>query len=229
MLVDDLLWSASGALVAGAACARWCAVRGRAEIARLRWAAEHDHLTRLPNRAGVQRRYETNRAAGRPDTVIIVDLDGFKLVNDTFGHHVGDQLLAAVADRLAGACGSAGFAARLGGDEFVLLLPAYISPQAMDTILAGLLAPVAVAGQTLTPAASIGVAPANGGRAWGPQLRCADIALYHAKEDGRSAVIYQDGMLHPRTAAPSPAVPSPPVPAPTMPTLSEPGWYRQPA
>lgn len=225
MLVEDLIWSASGALVAGAASARWCAVRGRAELARLRWAAEHDHLTRLPNRAGVQRRYDTDSAAGRPDAVIIIDLDGFKLVNDTFGHHVGDQLLAAVADRLANACGIAGFAARLGGDEFVLLLPADVSPPAMDSILANLLAPVTVAGHALTPSASIGVAPANGARAWGPQLRCADIALYHAKVEGRSAVVYEDGMRHPGAAVPAPVMPTPAA----MPTLSEPGLYRQPA
>ncbi|GIM97609.1 diguanylate cyclase domain-containing protein [Paractinoplanes toevensis] len=88
---------------------------------RLEHAAYHDPLTGLPNRALLWRRFA--EAADGPYAVLLVDLDGFKAVNDTYGHLAGDELLCRVAERLRHVCGPDATVARLGGDEFAALLP----------------------------------------------------------------------------------------------------------
>jgi GGDEF domain-containing protein len=86
--------------------------------------ATHDPLTGLPNRAAVPELFALASTADAAPAVILIDLDGFKEVNDTHGHHAGDQLLVTVGRRLASATGVLGGSAiRLGGDEFLLILP----------------------------------------------------------------------------------------------------------
>jgi diguanylate cyclase (GGDEF)-like protein len=88
---------------------------------RLRWAASHDHLTGLANRAEFDRRLSLVRPADEA-AVLLVDLDGFKAINDTHGHQVGDQVLVEVSARLTNAVRVTDLVARLGGDEFAVLL-----------------------------------------------------------------------------------------------------------
>ena len=155
----------------------------------------HDGLTGLPNRAlfrlRVQRECEDTRRSGRPFAVILLDLDHFKEINDTLGHHVGDDLLRVVADRLRDSVRPADTVARLGGDEFVVLVTDLSGEQQAcelaERLLAGLVEPFLVDGVRLEIGASLGVAlhPAHGDHV-DLLLQRADIALYSAKaERGR--------------------------------------------
>lgn len=177
--------------------------RMRVALDRTRWTAEHDSLTALPNRVLAERLYLFERAAGRMCVVVLLDLDGFKAVNDTWGHAIGDAHLSAVAGRLVEACEPIGaMACRLAGDEFLLLLPdgdRRTVDHLVRVILARLSRPVAFRDGGLvvsagTPSASAGIALPVAGDTWADQLRCADIALYRAKAHRGRHVFYSPGM-----------------------------------
>ncbi|NUS10906.1 MAG: EAL domain-containing protein [Streptomyces sp.] len=170
----------------------------RGLLERLRHQATHDALTGLPNRALFFERLDqalAEPAAGpgrrhRDIGVCYLDLDGFKAVNDSLGHAVGDQLLVAVADRLRGCATSADqLVARIGGDEFVAL---YADPPGRKAvtdlaarILGALSAPVLLADRQLPVHGSIGIVHGPvGGRGPADVLRSADITMYRAKERG---------------------------------------------
>ncbi|MBV1853844.1 GGDEF domain-containing protein [Catellatospora tritici] len=168
------------------------------EIARLqeqlRHEATHDHLTGLPNRALLnERAQEFIRASGDPErheAVLLLDLDDFKAVNDELGHHVGDRLLVAVADRLRACVRPTDTVARLGGDEFVVLLAGTSADGAVATarrILVALSEPLAVDGHEVVPGASIGVA-VGPGEQFDALLRDADMAMYQAKPMGGASL-----------------------------------------
>jgi diguanylate cyclase (GGDEF)-like protein len=150
-----------------------------------RYAAEaaHDSLTGLPNRGALTRAL----AKPGPAAMLLIDLDGFKAVNDTLGHGAGDELLAVVADRLRTVTGSAAVPARLGGDEFAVLLPGggIAAAEAMArAVLVALGEPVTLAGFPAAVSASIGVAACGDA----PAVRLlheADLALYDAKSRGK--------------------------------------------
>lgn len=205
MLSNGGLWLGLVGFLVGAVCAWLRGGRIRAELSRARWAAEHDSLTGLPNRAGVRARYEADRCAGRPNSFVLLDLDGFKQVNDTYGHQVGDRLLVEVARRLTDACRLTGFPGRLAGDEFLILLPEPAPlgfAATIQDLLARIAAPITADGDTHPPAmltvtASAGIATAAPEGTWTTQLRRADIALYHAKVHPGSTVLFQHGMQHP--------------------------------
>ncbi|WP_371226422.1 putative bifunctional diguanylate cyclase/phosphodiesterase [Pseudomonas sp. QE6] len=156
--------------------------------------ALHDNLTRLPNRVLLEDRIEqliskVQRNGGH-FALMFLDLDGFKPVNDAFGHHVGDLLLKDVADRLRANLRSEDTVARIGGDEFVLLV-SLAEPEDAVTLASqqvGLLAqPFQVSGQELRIAASIGIALYPGdGASQQELLRNADAAMYHAKGNGKN-------------------------------------------
>jgi diguanylate cyclase (GGDEF)-like protein/PAS domain S-box-containing protein len=165
--------------------------RERAE-GELREQALHDALTGLPNRTLLDDRLRSAIAvAQRQDaalTLLLLDLDGFKGVNDTWGHHVGDLVLREIASRLSGALRESDTAARLGGDEFVLLLPATPLVGALETARAlqdFIVAPMNIEGKPLTVGASIGIAvfPTHG-RDAEVLLAAADSAMYDAKHAG---------------------------------------------
>jgi len=156
--------------------------------------ALHDNLTRLPNRVLLEDRIEqligkVQRNGGH-FALMFLDLDGFKPVNDAFGHHVGDQLLQDVARRLRDNLRNEDTVARIGGDEFVLLVE-LAEPEDAMTVASqqvNLLAqPFQVSGQELRIAASIGIALYPGdGASQQELLRNADAAMYHAKGNGKN-------------------------------------------
>ncbi|GAA2858553.1 hypothetical protein Acy02nite_22440 [Actinoplanes cyaneus] len=162
----------------------------RAMLAR---QAYRDPLTGVGNRKMFLERAEHALAeASRTMTaVIVVDLDGFRELNDTFGHEVGDELLRAAADRLAANVRANDVVARLDGDEFVVLLPGLEDEQAAvavaDRVLTELHRPLEVAGLKMTVRASAGVALTAGGGGIDHVLREADQALHRAKLDGGGA------------------------------------------
>lgn len=180
--------------------------RRRAREDELQHMAMHDPLTGLPNRAFFMDQLERAlRAACRRGDVLAVlaiDLDGFKGVNDRFGHATGDGLLRDIARRLRTAVPAEDMVARLGGDEFVVLLADAGSPEAIARQARALLDALAVPGTgetSLAAAASIGVAmhPQDGDTVDG-LLRAADFALYHAKGTGKGGYHFFDGQLQSR-------------------------------
>ena len=174
-------------------------VRLRHQEEQLRHQASHDVLTQLANRVLFSERLDAALADGDRDvTVLLIDLDDFKSVNDTLGHTVGDQLLAAVAGRIRGCVRADATVARLGGDEFaVLLLGDCVDAVEVisDRVLASLAQPIALDGYELLVQASIGVASACPGDDAEALLRNADIAMYAAKERGKGSFAhYAPGM-----------------------------------
>ncbi|GAA2815066.1 cyclic Di-GMP phosphodiesterase RmdA [Saccharopolyspora taberi] len=161
---------------------------------RLRHQAMHDPLTGLPNRALFLERLDSALARQDPqDRVALcyMDLDGFKVINDSLGHHVGDDLLVAVAERLARSVrGRNRLVARMGGDEFVILLPESAGTdkavEVADEVLEALVEPIRIGGHELSVSASIGIVerPVHGQTA-AELMRDADVTLYWAKAEGK--------------------------------------------
>ncbi|KLJ02883.1 GGDEF and EAL domain-containing protein [Luteimonas sp. FCS-9] len=162
---------------------------------RLVHQARHDPLTGLPNRVQLRERLDAAlsplRDGGRtPFAVLFLDLDRFKLVNDSVGHAAGDAMLVEIAQRIAALLGPDDMAARLGGDEFAIMLGGVDDPEVADrkaaALLAALARPMWVAGRELFPSASIGIAMSHPAYVDGDGvLRDADAAMYRAKACGR--------------------------------------------
>jgi diguanylate cyclase (GGDEF)-like protein/PAS domain S-box-containing protein len=176
----------------------------KAVEAELEHQAFHDPLTALPNRSLFADRLDhavAQRArTGMDPSVLFLDVDHFKAVNDRLGHVAGDQLLQAIADRLATSVRAGDTVARLGGDEFAVLIEhsADTLADAQDVahrMLERLLAPVEIEGTSITVTASIGIAPGSPNATADSLLRDADTAMYHAKAAGRArAVVYSAEM-----------------------------------
>jgi diguanylate cyclase (GGDEF)-like protein len=169
----------------------------------LRHEALHDPLTGLGNRLLFHDRlsHAASQAARNPQTmaVLMLDLDGFKDVNDTLGHAAGDQLLCEVADRLSRTLRPGDTIARMGGDEFAVLLERPdpgVAESVASRILAGLRAPVDICGRSIVPRGSMGVASGMTDRTTADgMLRGADLALYEAKVRGKGGyAVFQEGM-----------------------------------
>ncbi|MEO7745906.1 MAG: EAL domain-containing protein [Actinomycetota bacterium] len=174
--------------------------RARA-IAALHAAATRDPLTLLANRPDLLRELQARLDGAAGVSALFVDLDHFKAVNDTHGHHLGDRFLRVVADRLSACVGPGDVVARFGGDEFVVVTTA---PRPADVqrlgaeLLRALEQPMTALGQTVTVAASIGVATAgpDGRHAGAPRVTAgelvgdADLAMYAAKSSGRGGITW---------------------------------------
>ena len=154
---------------------------------RMRYLANFDTMTGLANRA----RFQSRLADGDHPVggLMLVDLDGFKQINDTHGHQAGDICLRRAADRLAAICIEVETVARIGGDEFAVLLPATPDPACVADMAAriveGLAGPVVVADTILAMGASVGVAFTRAGDTPELLFARADAALYTAKASGR--------------------------------------------
>jgi diguanylate cyclase (GGDEF)-like protein/PAS domain S-box-containing protein len=176
--------------------------RRRADAA-TRHRATHDALTELPNRVLLEERlgHEVARAAGTGGrfAVCLLDLDDFKLVNDSLGHLTGDALLRAVAARLAGAVGAGDLVARLGGDEFVVLCTG-LEPGAEEApaerIAAALRPPFRLEHTEHVVRASVGLVVGDGASSVEGLLRDADVAMYRAKERGHGLHARFDPAMH---------------------------------
>jgi diguanylate cyclase (GGDEF)-like protein len=174
-------------------------VYSSASIALDRHQALHDALTDLPNRRlfrdRVNQAVVTARRTREPVAVMIIDLDRFKEVNDTLGHHVGDVLLRQVADRLRASLREGDTIARLGGDEFAVLLPV-VTGQGAAAAVAGKLvsaleAPFTIRGWTFDIEASIGIAVSpEHGETVDALMQRADVAMYVAKESRAGFELY---------------------------------------
>ena len=185
--------------------------RALSELAELRHDALHDALTELPNRALFLDRLELSlrRARRHNDefccAVLFLDLDRFKLVNDSLGHLVGDRLLMAVAKRLEAALRPGDTVARIGGDEFTLLLDdigeVHGASIVADRLHESLSAPFEVEGREVYVSASIGIALGSADRDPDDVVRDADVAMYRAKAQGGGRHAVFDQAMHERVMA----------------------------
>lgn len=189
----------------------YVAGRIRQTQAQLRYAATHDPLTELPNRRffaeAVSRAIRGRDTTPHTVHVLLIDLDHFKLINDYFGHPIGDQILRALAVRLRDVVGDTDVVARMGGDEFAIV--ARLGPSApredaaladISVLLERLVAvfdqPLAIDQRTMSVSASIGVStPAAPGAETEQLLQQADAALYKAKNSQRGSVAFFDSAL----------------------------------
>jgi diguanylate cyclase (GGDEF)-like protein len=183
----------------------------KTEIAtnRLARQATHDTLTGLPNRALVLNRLElaleSSRHTGALLAVLFIDLDRFKPINDSLGHHTGDEVLTVIAGRLIALLRDVDTVARLGGDEFMVLCERLAFPAAAvgigEMVVAELSRPIKTGGgsaaREVTVGASVGVAYADAGTELTPEdlVRDADVAMYQAKQRGRGRVEVFDDVL----------------------------------
>ncbi len=188
----------------GLGAGTWWALRERsryrAALARLgreldlaRYAADHDALTGLPNRRAFVEAGEAllARAGDVPVAGIVVDVDEFKVINDTFGHVAGDEVLIVIARRLV-AVARDGLVARLGGDEFAGLITGsaadpYWHRDFVERLRRELREPIWVSGQAVWVSVSIGLAPVLGPASLTQVLRAADCDMYRAKAACRAA------------------------------------------
>jgi len=163
--------------------------------ARMRHIAQHDSLTGLPNRLALLMRLgqllPEARRHGWKVGMMFIDLDRFKIINDTLGHQVGDEMLREVACRLSNVVRETDFVARLGGDEFVVILPGINSPAdaalVASKIVNALATPIEAEGHELHTSPSIGISLfPDDGPDGDAILKNADTAMYHAKSAGRN-------------------------------------------
>jgi len=170
----------------------------RVEVVEKEYQALHDVLTGLGNRAmfeqAVESALRSSRSTGAAAAVLVMDLNRFKDINDTLGHHTGDQLLRELAERIIDVLPVGATATRLGGDEFGIVLPAVASGEAAtrfgDLLLGALKAPFSIGGLQLGVGAAIGIslAPAHGTTS-GTLLQHADIAMYASKENAEGVPV----------------------------------------
>jgi diguanylate cyclase (GGDEF)-like protein len=169
----------------------------------LQFQALHDSLTGLPNRALIMDRIDQllarNRRNGTVGAALYIDLDDFKIVNDSLGHETGDQLLVAVAARLSSTLRGADTIGRMGGDEFVVLIDGVepmVAPELVaERLLEVMQGPFELEGSLTSLHANTSIGIAVGDRATGGELlRDADIALYEAKAGGKNRFVF----FHPK-------------------------------
>jgi diguanylate cyclase (GGDEF)-like protein/PAS domain S-box-containing protein len=181
----------------------------KATLKHIEFLAHHDTLTKLPNRLLLLDRLQQaiNLAEREKHRVALMflDLDRFKQVNDSLGHHVGDDLLVAVVERLKSCVRETDTISRQGGDEFVIVLPDILDSNAAtiiaEKILETLREPFVIDGHQLSTSFSIGISLyPDDGREIATLMQNADTAMYHAKESGRNNCHYYDESMNANAA-----------------------------
>ncbi|MEU4591384.1 GGDEF domain-containing protein [Micromonospora aurantiaca (nom. illeg.)] len=181
--------TAAGGVLAGLALAAALLWRQHQALTRARYAADHDDTTGLPNRRALLAALTRATRADAPFGLVLLDLDGFKAVNDTFGHEAGNDVLTEVGRRLTALRGPVRLAARLSGDEFALLVdggPDDVAAAARAAWRAVGRHPVDLGNHALAVRASVGYATAALGVGPRTLLHQADTAMYQAKRNGAS-------------------------------------------
>ncbi|MCJ9670027.1 MULTISPECIES: EAL domain-containing protein [unclassified Neorhizobium] len=182
-----------GVYLVGVLYAGWSETRRLKSLAdRARHEATHDSLSGLLNRLGLIEGLDRLMQANKSQMLVLhlIDLDGFKAVNDAWGHAIGDQLIRLVAEALRDIHPDAAGVARLGGDEFALIqLGSTNLAELDDQLLERLKKPFLIEGRTIEIGASIGVASRDDAEDAHELLRRADMALYEAKETGRGCAV----------------------------------------
>jgi diguanylate cyclase (GGDEF)-like protein/PAS domain S-box-containing protein len=181
----------------------------RAAQEQLSYAAFHDSLTGLRNRAWLLDMLEVDlRTAGRGGSnvgVFFIDLDNFKLVNDSLGHAAGDEVLRSVSDRIVAVLRPGDRVGRFGGDEFVVVVPDVRSgpeiEQVAERISAAISSELIVQGHRIVPTASMGIAVSNASSTPSSLLRDTDSALFRAKDAGRARWHFFDDAMHAQAVA----------------------------
>ena len=183
---------------------RYAMERKKSDL-RLTYLAQYDPLTGIPNRQffndQLTRATARARRDGRKVTLLYLDLDAFKVVNDTLGHDAGDRLLQEVADRIRRSVRTGDVVARLGGDEFAVMLEGLASPRDVEAMATGLLEivskPYHIADRQLTITTSIGITVFPSDNADTQMLlKNADIAMYQAKDSGRNNFKFFHQAMH---------------------------------
>ena len=184
--------------------ARDISERKRSE-ARISYQAYHDMLTRLPNRMlfddRIKQAFAHARRSGQGFAVLFMDLDRFKLINDTLGHVMGDQVLQQVAERILGCLRAEDTLSRFGGDEFSLLLPDVSSREGVasvaEKILKAVRQPFSIQNHELYLSLSLGIAIyPSCGESKEELLQSADIAMYHVKAHGKDGYCFYSDAMH---------------------------------
>lgn len=161
--------------------------------------ANHDPLTGLPNRQNFYHQMDRFITSQSPFFCLMLDLDDFKMINDTFGHHCGDEILKVIASRMLNCATEQVFTARLGGDEFVILVPGVEVESARllaQSIQSALQQDIAVESHALSIGVSIGIARfPDDSTDKKNRLKLADIAMYQAKNNNLHCQFYSDAML----------------------------------
>jgi len=157
--------------------------RQRRTLAQVRHDALHDEVTGLPNRRAALGYLDHVVRTGRPVGVILLDLDRFKAINDTYGHHAGDQVLAEVGRRLAALPAPMVLAARMGGDEFLLVVHGDTDAVALiaGAAFTAVTEPITLCAHQVHTLASVGYATAVAGMSGRQLVQDADRAMYRAK------------------------------------------------
>ncbi|USA39814.1 putative bifunctional diguanylate cyclase/phosphodiesterase [Pelagerythrobacter marinus] len=196
LLGDDYGFARTSHLILGGSAIYAIAVLlllrfGFAHVARLERLGITDSLSQLPNRRALHRNIASGSGPNQEIAVALIDLDGFKTINDLYGHGMGDQLIKEVAANLRQLCGEDAVAYRLGGDEFAISLIGPLAGTLLEGICRGFLEtlthPVGVAGKKIPVGASVGLARCTAGEPLDSSelLRRADVAMYVSKRDGK--------------------------------------------
>ena len=206
-LILTLISSAAFILVFLYGSLRKLSIEQRTAHARFAHQATHDSLTGLRNRPAVMDHVARKLVDGEQEAslgglaLLLVDLDGFKAVNDNFGHDTGDELLKQVASRLEAALRDSDYVARLGGDEFLIVVPQVSDQETAERVgkkvIASVGAPYTLFGKESKITASIGISMfPKDAREREALMKCADLALYEAKHAGRNRLcFYSPGLL----------------------------------
>jgi diguanylate cyclase (GGDEF)-like protein len=206
-LILALISSAAFILVFLYGSLRRLSIEQRVSQARFAYQATHDSLTGLRNRPAVMEHIARKLADGEHEAalggiaLLLLDLDGFKAVNDSFGHDAGDALLKEVAVRINAALRDSDYVARLGGDEFLVVVPQISDQETAERVGKKLInavgAPYLLAGKQSAVTVSIGISMfPKDARVREALMKCADLALYEAKRSGRNRLcFYAPGFL----------------------------------